>query len=56
MGLFKRLWHRHTWRVLRTEYRYCEYRTGRKIAVKRCQCRDCGRIQHLHFHEKTIIY
>lgn len=53
---FRRLFHRHTWRVLRTEYRYTEYRSGRKITVKRCQCRECGKITYIHFAGKDIMY
>lgn len=56
MKLWKKLFHRHTWRVLRTEYRYTEYRSGRKITVKRCQCRECGKITHIHFAGKDILY
>lgn len=56
MGLFKRLFHRHTWRKLRIEYRYWDYRTGQKITVKRCQCRECGKIEYIHFAEKDIVY
>ena len=54
MRLFKRLIHRHTWRPLKTEYRYRNrYKT---VAVKRCQCRECGKIQHIHFEGKDIVY
>lgn len=56
MGLFKRLLHRHTWRKLKTEYRYRDYSTGRKVTVKRCQCRECGKIAYIHFDEKDILY
>ena len=56
MELFKKLFHRHTWKPVKTVYRYKDYHTGKLITVKRCQCRECGRIQYLHFHEKTIIY
>lgn len=52
---FKKLYHRHTWRPLRTQYRYCDYRTGQKIEVKRCQCRECGRIEYHHFSGKNLI-
>ena len=55
MRLFKRLFHRHTWRPLKTQYRYKEYGRG-KIAVKKCQCRDCGKIEYIHFNGKDIIY
>ena len=54
MRIFKRLFHRHTWRALRTVYRYREY-SGKKIVVKRCQCRVCGRIEYIHFDGKDII-
>ena len=56
MVLFKRLLHRHTWRKLKTEYLYRDYKTGRKITVKRCQCRDCGEIKYIHFADKEILY
>ena len=56
MILFKKLFHRHTWRKLRIEYRYRDYRTGQKITVKRCQCRECGKIEYIHFAEKGIVY
>ena len=56
MGLLKKLFHRHTWRKLRTEYRYRDYNTGKKVTVKRCQCRECGKIAYIHFYEKTILY
>lgn len=57
MGLFKRLYHRHTWRVLKTEYRYPDrlYGSARTIAVKRCQCRICGEIAYLHFDGKNVV-
>ena len=55
MRLFKRLFHRHTWRPLKTEYRYKV--DGRlKIRVKKCQCRDCGQIAYIHFNGKDIFY
>lgn len=54
MKLFNKLFHRHTWRKLRTEYRYKDYRTGKRIAVKRCQCQVCGRIEYIHFYGKDI--
>lgn len=56
MKLFRRLFHRHTWKPLRTVYRYREYRNGQQIAVKKCQCYGCGRIEHLHFKGKDIVY
>lgn len=56
MGLLRRLFHRHTWRPLKVEYRYRDYQTGRKVTAKRCQCRDCGKIAYIHFDEKNIIY
>lgn len=52
---FRKLIHRHTWRVLRTEYRYGDYKTGRRVTVKRCQCRVCGKIDYIHFEGKNII-
>ena len=56
MPLIKRLFfHRHTWRPLRTEYRYTDYNTGNLITVKRCQCRDCGKIAYIHFEGKTAL-
>lgn len=56
MNIFRKLFHRHTWRKLRTEYRYRDYQTGRRISVKKCQCRDCGQISYIHFDEKEIVY
>ena len=55
MGLFKKMFHRHTWRKLKTEYRYREYSNGQKISVVRCQCRDCGKISYIHFKGKEIF-
>ncbi len=56
MPLIKRLFfHRHTWRPLRTEYRYNIHDTGQRITVKRCQCRDCGKIAYIHFEGKTAL-
>lgn len=56
MRIFRRLFHRHTWRTLRVEYRYKDWKTGHRIAVKRCQCRECGVIRYLHFDQKEIFY
>lgn len=56
MMWLKRIFHRHTWRQLRTEYRYRDYQTGKKLVVKRCQCRVCGKLQYFHFYGKDIIY
>ena len=56
MMWLKRIFHRHTWRQLRTEYRYPDYKTGKKVTVKRCQCRVCGKLQYFHFYGKDIIY
>ena len=54
---FKPLVHRHTWRTLKVEYRYPDRKTpGRMITVKRCQCRDCGKILYIHFDGKNIVY
>ena len=50
----KEMFCRHTWRPLRTEYRYREYETGRWVVVKRCQCRKCGKLAYNHFVDKTI--
>lgn len=55
MKWLRRLRHRHTWRALRTQYRYFDYRTGQKIEVKRCQCRECGKIDYIHFSGKNIV-
>lgn len=45
---------RHTWKPLRTTYRYKDrYAT---IEVKRCQCQKCGKIAHLHFNGKKILH
>lgn len=50
----KEMFCRHTWRALRTEYRY---QTGYQIVtVKRCQCRKCGKISYIHFIDKKIIH
>lgn len=54
--MFKRLFHRHTWKPLKVMYRYREYRSGRQIAVKRCQCVGCGKIVYLHFDGKNILH
>lgn len=56
MKYLRKLFHRHTWRKLKVEYRYRDYTTGRKVAVYRCQCRDCNKISRLRFFEKEIIY
>ena len=58
MGLFRRLFHRHTWRPLKTLYRYKEFRNWpqRVITVKRCQCYECGLIRAIHFEGKDIVY
>ena len=55
MGLFKRLFHKHTWRPMKLVYRYREGGCGRQIAVKRCQCTVCGRIEYVHFDGKNMI-
>lgn len=54
MRLLKRLIHRHTWRPLKTEYRY--HSGCKSVSVKRCQCRECGKIEHIHFNGKDIVY
>lgn len=54
--LTRLLFHRHTWQPLRVIYRYKEYRTGRLITVKRCQCRVCGKLTFYHFDGKNIVY
>ena len=58
MGMFRRLFHRHTWKPLKTLYRYREYRghRDRRITVKRCQCYECGQIRVIHFDGKDIVY
>lgn len=53
--LFRKLFHRHTWRALRTEYRYWDNQNSIRVTVKRCQCRDCGRIAYIHFYGKNIV-
>ena len=40
----------------RVEYRYRDYQTGVKVTVRRCQCRECGRIDYIHFDGKNIYY
>ena len=54
----RRLFHRHSWKPLKTLYRYKEYtRTPqRKITVKKCQCYECGLIRVIHFVGKDIVY
>lgn len=53
-GRMKEYFCRHTWKPLRTMYRY---NSGyAKIEVKRCQCQKCGKIAHLHFNGKKIVY
>ena len=52
---FKKLYHRHTWRPLKVQYRYWDYRTGQQLEVKRCQCRECGKIEYHHFSGKNLI-
>lgn len=56
--MFRRLFHRHTWKPLKTLYRYREYalHRDRHITVKRCQCYECGRIRTIHFEGKDIVY
>lgn len=58
MGMFHRLFHRHTWKPLKTLYRYREYTRyrDRHITVKRCQCYECGKIRTIHFEGKDIVY
>ena len=56
MGLFKRLFHKHTWKPLKVIYRYKEGGWGRQITVKRCQCTVCGRIEYIHFDGKNIVF
>ena len=55
MGLFGI--HRHTWRPLKVAYRYKEHRgnNSRTVIVRRCQCRKCGRVAHVHFAGKTVV-
>lgn len=57
MGLFKNLFHRHTWQPLKVVYRYQDTMTParRIITVKRCQCRICGKIRYIHFDGKNIL-
>ena len=54
MRLFKKLLHRHTWKPLKTVYRYMDYHSGNLITVKRCQCQGCGRIEFKHFNGKDL--
>lgn len=57
MGLFKKLLHRHTWKPLKTVYRYKkDDGFGPKVSVKKCQCQGCGRIAHIHFVGKDVHY
>ena len=55
MSLLRKLFHRHTWKPLKTIYRYREYSSGRQIAVKRCQCMTCGKIAYRHFDGKNLL-
>lgn len=55
MKLFKKLFHKHTWKPLKVIYRYQDWRCNRQIAVKRCQCVVCGRIEYIHFDGKNMI-
>ena len=55
MALFKRLFHRHTWRPMKVMYRYRDIGSRRQIAVKRCQCTVCGRIEYRHFDGKNML-
>ena len=54
MGFLKKLRHRHTWKPLKTVYRYMDYHSGNLITVKRCQCQGCGRIEFKHFNGKDL--
>ena len=57
MGMFRRLFHRHTWKPLKTLYRYKGSRTSqRKITVKRCQRYECGEVRAIRFEGKDIVY
>ena len=56
MGLFKRLFHRHTWKPLKTMYRYRTGGYGHLVTVKKCQCQGCGRISYIHFVGKDVYY
>ena len=56
MSIFRKLFHRHTWRRIKKLYSYREYSNGRKVTVYLCQCRDCGMIKYIHFDEKFIVH
>ena len=56
MGLFQKLFHRHTWKPLKTMYRYRDGGYGDLVCVKKCQCRGCGRFAYIHFIGKEIYY
>lgn len=57
MSLLRKLFHRHTWKPLKTIYRYKERGDwGPKVSVKKCQCHVCGRIAYIHFVGKDIYY
>lgn len=53
--IFKRLFHRHSWRPMKVMYRYREGNWGPEIAVKKCQCQVCGKIRYVHFRGKTVV-
>ena len=55
MGLFGI--HRHTWRPLKVAYRYRDWRRGKSqiVTVRRCQCRKCGKVAHVHFAGKDVV-
>ena len=55
MMVFKRLFHRHSWRPLKVMYRYRDLGTHRQITVKRCQCQVCGKMEYIHFAGKNIV-
>ena len=56
MGFFKKLWHRHTWKPLKTVYRYKDRDGYFQISVKKCQCLGCGKIDYIHFVGKNVYY
>lgn len=54
--ILRRLFHRHSWRPMKVMYRYKEGSWGPEIAVRKCQCQVCGKIQYVHFRGKTVVH
>lgn len=57
MGFLKKLIHRHTWKPLKTMYRYRAndgIPGSPKVTVKKCQCQGCGKIAYIRFVGKDV--